>query len=30
MTWDRYGHLLGDVTATKDDMAKMEEAIRSA
>jgi len=30
LTFSPYGHLLGDLEADKDDMAKMEEAIRSA
>ena len=30
LTFSTYGHLLGDLEADKDDMAKMEEAIRSA
>jgi len=30
LTFSTYGHLLGDLSADKDDMAKMEEAVRSA
>lgn len=30
MTYDRYGHLLEDVTADREDMAKIEAAVRSA
>jgi integrase len=30
MTFDRYGHLFEDVTADREDMAKIEAAVRSA
>jgi integrase len=30
MTFDRYGHLFEDVEADRDDMAKIEMAVRSA
>jgi hypothetical protein len=30
MTFDRYGHLSEDVTADREDMAKIEAAIRAA
>jgi integrase len=30
MTFDRYGHLFEDVTADREDMAKIEVAVRSA
>ena len=30
MTYDRYGHLFEDVTADREDMAKIEAAVRSA
>jgi hypothetical protein len=30
MTFDRYGHLFEDVTADREDMAKIEAAVRAA
>jgi len=30
MTFDRYGHLFEDVAADREDMAKIEAAVRAA